>query len=165
MSRPLALLLLGIATMVPFPVRAEHAKIDLDAIAPSGHQTAHVDQTPPDWGKNPRPVVEAKVGEPIRVRWLLTNVYPHKTLEQVVVHFYVARQDLVGQNELPVLDDAVVLETALDVDLKPGAHVGARTTVRIDDPGAYLIRIETRQTGSDHEHFAAIDLRVTERAP
>lgn len=164
MSRSIAVILLGAGLVVPTTARAEHAKIDLDVIAPGGQQTAHVDQTPPDWGKSPRPVVEAKVGEPIRVRWLLTNVYPHKTLEDVVVHFYVARQESAGQKPLPDLDDAVILETALDVDLKPGAHVGARSTLRIDEPGPYLVRIETRQTQSDHEHFAAVDLVITGRA-
>ena len=62
----------------------------------------------PDSGKNPRPVVKAKVNEPIRINYLLTNVYPHKTLENVVVHFYVARQSKVGQKELPDLKGDVV---------------------------------------------------------
>ena len=39
---------------------------------------------------------------------------------------------------------------------------GARTRVKIDRPGVYLVRIETRNTQSDHEHFAAIDLVVEE---
>ena len=33
-------------------------------------------------------------------------------------------------------------------------------TLRISAPGVYLIRVETRQTNSDHEHFSAIDLVV-----
>ena len=35
-------------------------------------------------------------------------------------------------------------------------------TVKIDTPGVYLVRLETRNTQSDHEHFAAIDLIVGE---
>ena len=39
-------------------------------------------------------------------------------------------------------------------------------TLKIDTPGAYLVRVESRNTHSDHEHFAAIDLVVTnEKAP
>ena len=104
-----------------------------------------VDQTPPDWGKNPRPVIKAKVNEPIRIQYLLTNVYPHKTLENVVVHFFIARQNKVGQKELPDLKGDVVMETAFDMDFKPGSKAGQRSTVKIDAPGVYLIRIETRQ--------------------
>ena len=142
--------------------RAEHAKINLDVSTGRDNVSAFVDQTPPEWGKNPRPVIKAKVNEPIRVQYLLTNVYPHKTLENVVVHFFIASQKKVGQKELPDVKGDVVIETAFDVDLKPGAKAGQRSTVKIDAPGVYLIRIETKNTQSDHEHFAAIDLVVSE---
>ncbi len=39
---------------------AEHAKINLDVTVGRETATAHVDQTPPDSGKNPRPVVRRK---------------------------------------------------------------------------------------------------------
>ena len=143
-------------------VRAEHAKINLDVSTGRDNVSAFVDQTPPESGKNPRPVIKATVNEPIRVQYLLTNVYPHKTLENVVVHFFIAPQKKVGQKELPDVKGDVVMETAFDVDLKPGAKAGQRSTVKIDTPGVYLIRIETKNTQSDHEHFAAIDLVVGE---
>ena len=95
---------------------------------------------------------------------MLTNVYPHKTLENVVVHFFIARQKKVGQKELPDLKGDVVMETAFDMDFKPGGKAGQRSTVKIDAPGVYLIRIETKNTQSDHEHFAAIDLVVGEES-
>ena len=115
--------------------RAEHAKINLDVTVGRESVSAHVDQTPPDSGKNPRPVLKAKVNEPIRIKYLLTNVYPHKTLENVVVHFYVARQSKVGQKELPDLKGDVVLESAFDMDFKPGSKAGQRTTLKIDTAG------------------------------
>lgn len=156
--RPLlaALLLLVAATSAT----AEHAKLNLDVIVPGDQKTAHVDQTPPASGKNPRPVVKAKVGDAIKIEWHFQNVYPHKTLKDVVVHFYVARQEKVGQKDLPRLGDDVTLETAFEMDFKPGAKAGARGTLRIDSPGVYLVRVESRQTDSDHEHFAAIDLVI-----
>ena len=43
--------------------RAEHAKIQLEVATPRDQVTAFVDQTPPDWGKNPRPVLKAKTNE------------------------------------------------------------------------------------------------------
>lgn len=151
----------GLCLSLAAAARAEHAKINLEVSTRGGQQqTAYVDQTPPESGKNPRPVVKAKVGEPVRIQYVLTNVYPHKTLENVVVHFFVAKQQKVGQKELPDLRGDVVLETAFDMDFKPGTKAGARTTVKIDTPGAYLIRIETKNTQSDHEHFSAIDLVV-----
>ena len=98
---------------------------------------------------------------------MLTNVYPHKTLANVVVHFYVAKQEKAGQPATPDLgvEANVVFESAIEMDFKPGAKAGARNTLKIDKPGAYLVRIESRQTGSDHEHFAAVDLVVEEGKP
>jgi len=149
-----------IALVLAPSVRAEHAKINLEVSTGRENVAAFVDQTPPEWGKNPRPVIKARVNEPIRVQYLLTNIYPHKTLENVVVHFFIARQKKVGQQELPDVKGDVVMETAFDMDFKPGTKAGQRSTVKIDAPGVYLIRIETRNTQSDHEHFAAIDLVV-----
>jgi hypothetical protein len=147
------------------PARAEHAKINLDVVVPGDQKTAFVDQTPPESGKNPRPVIKAKVGDPIKVQWLFTNAYPHKTLENVVMHFFIARVEKVGQKETPDLRGDVVIESAFDMDFKPGAKAGARTTVKIDTPGVYLVRVESKQTGSDHEHFAAIDLVIEAAKP
>jgi hypothetical protein len=149
-----------VLAIIPARARAEHAKITLDVATPDDQQTAFMDQTPPDWGKNPRPVVKARVGDPIKINWLFTNVYPHKTLENVVVHFFIVRTAKVGQKELPELKDDVVLEAAFDMDFKPGGKAGQRNTLRIDTPGVYLVRVESRQTQSDHEHFAAIDLVI-----
>ncbi len=166
MSRSLLILMalaIGLA-LAPDEAQAEHAKINLEVACGGDTVAAHVDQTPPDWGKNPRPVIKAKVNEPIRINYLLTNVYPHKTLENVVVHFYIAREGKVAQKELPDLKGDVVIESAFDMDFKPGAKAGQRSMLKIAEPGVYLIRIETRQTQSDHEHFAAIDLVVSDPA-
>ena len=160
---PLGLIGAGFGVFAgPATVRAEHARIRLDVKTPREQQTAYVDQTPPASGKNPRPIVHAHVGDSIRVEYQLTNVYPNKTLSDVVVNFYVARVEAVGQKTLPDLssDDALVLESALDMDFRPGGHSGARSKFTIGSPGVYLIRVETQQTQSDHEHFSAIDLVV-----
>jgi len=162
MPRVLAFaMVLTVACLVAAPLRAEHAKITLDVSAPTGQVSASVDQTPPAWGKNPRPVLKARIHEPIRVNFLLTNVYPHKKLENVVVHFYIAAEKKAGQHDIPDLNHDVVTETAFEMDFKPGAKAGQRGTFRIDTPGVYLVRVETRNTQSDHEHFAAIDLVIS----
>ncbi len=152
--RKFSILLAVVLLVFARSARAEHAKITLEASGRGEKQTAYVDQTPP------RPVLTVKAGEPLKIQYTLTNVYPHKTLENVVVHFFVVRQTKVGQKDLPEVDDEVVLETAFDIDLKPGAKAGQRNTLRIEKAGVYLIRVETRQTNSDHEHFSAIDLVV-----
>ncbi len=122
--------------------RAEHAKITLDVVGPADQKTAFVDQTPPPSGKNERPVLRVRVGDLIKIQYMLVNVYPHKTLNDVVVHFYVTRIETVGQKELPLLDagDGPILETAFDMDFRPGGKAGARTRLRIDTPGVYLVR-------------------------
>jgi hypothetical protein len=140
--------------------RGEHAKVELNVSAGREQVTAYVDQTPPAVGKSPRPVIEVKAGEPIRVQWYFQNVYPNKTIENVVVHFYVVKAEKVGQKELPDTSGEVELETAFDMDFKPGAKAGARSRFVIDTPGVYLMRVETIQTKSDHEHFAAVDIVV-----
>jgi hypothetical protein len=151
---------LAVIMSVGVSARAEHAKIHLEVSAPGVQEVAFVDQTPPEYGKNPRPILKVKAGDPIKVMWTLENIYPHKTLENVVVHFFVARQDKVGQKPLPKLDDDVVHESAFDMDFKPGTKAGARMTLRLDTPGTYLMRVESKETQSDHEHFAAIDIVV-----
>ena len=46
------------------------------------------------------------------------------------------------------------------VNFRPKSRVGARVAFTVRDPGVYLLRVDTLNTGSDHEHFSAIDLRV-----
>ena len=155
-----AMILSALLLIVPRPALVEHAKVTLDVESGGKKETAFVDQTPPDVGKNPRPVLKVKAGAPIKIQWTLTNVYPHKTLEDVLVHSYVVKQKKVGQKELPVIGDDVEMETAYRMDFKPGGKSGARCKLTIREPGVYLVRVETRDTQSDHEHFAAIDVVV-----
>ncbi len=146
---------------------AEHAKITLDVSTGKDKETAFVDQTPPDSGKNPRPVLHANAGETIKVEWVFANIYPHKTIENAILHFYVAKEAKVGQKDLPDLDEKtgyVVVETAFEMDFKPNGRAKGKHSFKIDKPGTYLVRLETRNTDSDHEHFAAIDLVVDEAA-
>jgi hypothetical protein len=156
------LTLFAVLTMGSDLVLAEHARIQLDIQTTSGTETAQVDQTPPESGKNPRPVAHARLNEAVKVRYVLTNTYPHKVLPDVVVHFFVARIEEEGQKPLPDLDadDVLILQTAFDMDFRPGGHAGARMTLPPLKPGVYLIRVETRNTQSDHEHFSAVDLVV-----
>jgi hypothetical protein len=163
----LRLVLAVFAVLIWVPLgRAEHARIRLSVahLDPQTGQerdetTAAADAEPPQGGINPRPVAEARVKEPLVVVFFLDNTYPHGVKKDVTVRYVVVREDKVGQKTLPDLSRAVV-SGKFTLDFKPACRVGARVAFTIKEPGVYLIRVETLNTDSDHEHFSAIDLKV-----
>jgi hypothetical protein len=164
--RPLHLLLrriflplLVVACVPPAAARAEHAVIKLQVTAPDGRQESFADQEPPLGGIKRRPRMTVKHGEPLVVEYFLTNAYPHKQIEGVTVRYFVVRTGAFGVKDLPDLKEAVTQGT-VNMNFKPKCRVGARFNLRIDDPGIYLVRVDTQNTQSDHEHFSAIDLEV-----
>jgi hypothetical protein len=147
-------------------VRCEHANIDLRAIrlAPAGSQapeeaSAHADQEPPAGGVNPRPLLKVKVGEPLALQFVLTNTYPHGDIKGAIVRYYVVREEKAGQKQLPDRSHAVT-EGRFHLNFKPKGRTGARVNFTLKEPGVYLLRVETDNTQSDHEHFSAIDLKA-----
>jgi hypothetical protein len=161
------LLVLAALALLPLAARAEHATIDLRLIrtdAATGQEveetTAHADQEPPAGGVNPRPVAKVKAGEPLVLQWVLTNTYPHGDLKDVVVHYYVVREDKAGQKMLPNLAQGTVIEGRFKMNFKPKCRVGSRIAFTIKEAGVYLLRVDTANTNSDHEHFSAIDVQV-----
>jgi len=142
------------------PANAEHAVIDLRVISPNGQATATTDQEPPAGGVNPRSTMAVRVGERLLLQFILTNAYPHGVLKEAIVRYFVVRVDKMGQKKLPDLKKGVVTQGRVVMDLKPKCRVGARMQFRIDQPGVYLVRVDTLNTHSDHEHFAAIDLEA-----
>jgi hypothetical protein len=166
MTRRLLLALAALA-LLPLAARAEHAAIDLRLIrtdAATGQEvdetTAHADQEPPAGGVNPRPLAKVKVGEPLVLQWILTNNYPHGENKDVVVHYYVVREEKPGVKQLPNLTPGTVTEGRFTMNFKPKCRVGARVAFTIKEPGVYLLRVDTANTNSDHEHFSAIDVQV-----
>jgi hypothetical protein len=140
--------------------RAEHAVIKLQVTGSDGKQESFADQEPPAGGIKRRPRLAVKHGEPLVFEFVLTNAYPHKQIEGVVVRYFVVRTGAFGAKELPDLKQAAVTEGAVTMNFKPKCRVGARFNVRIEEPGIYLVRVDTQNTQSDHEHFSAIDLEV-----
>jgi hypothetical protein len=152
---------------LPLAVRAEHASIDLRLIrldAANGQTLeetdAHADQEPPAGGVNPRPLAKVKAGEPLVLQFFLTNTYPHGENKDVGVHYYVVREEKPRQKMLPDLSKGVVTEGRFKSNFKPKCRVGARVAFTIKEPGIYLLRVDTSNTNSDHEHFSAIDVQV-----
>jgi hypothetical protein len=166
MNRLLAGALLCLAAYPP-AARAEHANIDLKVfrLDPSSGMTveeasASADQEPPAGGVQPRPLFKVKANEPLVLQFILVNTYPHGVNKNVTVRYFVVREHAPRQKELPNLTDGVVTQGKFLLDFRPKCRVGARVAFTVREPGIYLLRVDTLNTGSDHEHFSAIDLRV-----
>ncbi len=155
-----ALLLIACLAFTVSVARAEHAVIKLQITAADGKQESFADQEPPAGGIKRRPRMAIKHGEPLVFEFVLTNAYPHKQIEGVVVRYFVVRTGAFGAKEVPDLKQSAVTDGTVTMNFKPKCRVGARLNVRIDEPGIYLVRIDTQNTQSDHEHFSAIDLEV-----
>ncbi len=155
----------------PFAARAEHARIDLQVIhidpvteADGDSVSATADTEPPAGGFNQRPVAKIAVGEPLALQFVLTNKYPHGVLKDVTVRYYIVREEKLGQKNLPDMTKGTVTEGKFTMNFKPACRVGARIRFKVKEPGLYLLRVETQNTDSDHEHFSAIDVQA-EAAP
>jgi hypothetical protein len=151
----------ALALVAPEVARAEHFDIKLVAAGPDGvTQQAFADQSPPEGGLNPRPVLKAHTGDRITVQFIMTNIYPHGSAGNAGVRYFVAREQDLGQKPVPVITPDAVLEGTFTFDLKPQARIGARQQFVIHQPGNYLLRVESQRTQRDHEHFSAIDLQI-----
>jgi len=149
------------------PARAEHADIDLRVmrVNPSTGQTiaettASADTDPPQGGLHRRPLFQAKVDQPLVLQFFLTNKYPHGEKKAVRVRYFVVREEKARQKVVPDRSRGTVTEGCFTLNLKPKARVGARVAFKVRKPGIYLLRVQTENTDSDHEHFSAIDLEI-----
>jgi hypothetical protein len=163
----LRLLLPALAlAFLPLAGYAEHANINLRVLRvdaegkTSDEVKAPADEEPPGGGINPRPVFKAKINEPLLMQFILVNTYPHGELKDVTVRYFLVREDKIGQKKLPELDKGTITQGRFVLNLKPKGKVGARVAFTIREPGAYLLRVHTLNTKSDHEHFSALDLLV-----
>jgi hypothetical protein len=151
---------------LPLLARAEHARIDLQIsqLDPSRGEiklaNASVDQDPPPGGRQARPVAKVKAREPLVLQFMFDNLYPHKVIKDARVHYFVVPVDKIGQKTLPELSQNVVTEGKFTLNFKPNGRVGARVSFTISKPGIYLLRVQSENTDSDHEHFSAIDVQV-----
>ena len=140
--------------------RAEHFEIELTVKGTHDQATAHSDTDPPPQGVNPRPVCHAKRGEELTLQFIFTSNFPHGTKKGAGVRYYVASEQDAGNKSPPAKDKAAVTAGSFTMDFKPDGRVGLRQVLKIDQPGAYIVRVESVQSDSDHEHFAALDLII-----
>jgi hypothetical protein len=155
--------LLSCIWLFPAAARAHHFTIDLEVASGKAKKVAHAETLGLGSKPKTRVVIELKAGTTLKVKWKLTNSDAKATFKDVLVHFFVVKQQTLGQAFVPKLDKGVAVESALTMDFKPNENNEAELTFKIAKPGAYLLRLETigAAVGKDgHEHFAAFDLDV-----
>lgn len=130
----------------------------------SGKQKSQTKETrqSPSRRRAPRQVVQLTPGQQVQVLWLARNTSRQQTLQDVIVHFFVVKEEELGQAQVPKLDKNVAYEGALTMDFKPQEKAAWRFQLQLPEPGSYLLRVETLGLLKDHghEHYAALDLTV-----
>jgi hypothetical protein len=143
--------------------RADHLEMELELKVGKTTKTAKGEKNAIGVKPKTRGIIEAKVGQTITVKWTVANKTKKETVKDVMVHFFVVKEEKAGQTTIPKLDKNVPVESALTMDFKPKDKNEGELTFEIDTPGTYLVRLETQgaAVGVDgHEHFAALDLVV-----
>jgi hypothetical protein len=121
--------------------------------------TNHTDEQPSSTKPPQRPVFTSEEHEILFVSWKATNVGDHETFRDVLIYCVVVSEPKPGHATVPPLKDPVQ-ESALTMDFKPGSKASGTFSLVIDQPGTYLVRVETRNMldKHGHEHYAALDL-------
>ena len=134
-------------------------RIDPATGATKDEITSHADQEPPAGGHEKRPLIKVKAKEPLVLQFFFTNTYPHG-ITKGAGYAISSREEKVKQKQLPDLTQGCVVEGDFQLNFKPKGKVGARVAFTAPPPGIYLLRVESLNTNSDHEHFSAIDVQV-----
>src|SRR5439155_23819101 len=107
-----------------------------------------------------RDVLEIKAGDRVTVKWKLHSTDPKATLKDIRIHFFAVKEERPGQRTVPNLNKGVVAESALSMDFGPKDKNEGALSFTIDEPGCYLLRLETigaTEGPAGHEDFAALD--------
>lgn len=153
--------LTGAVTLLARRAAAEHFEIALKAQVGQQLVEATVDTTPPIGGVNPRPVLRVKAGDPVKISWQLKSNFPHGTMKNVTIHFFVVHEKEVGQKPVPdPAGPAGVLDNRFTMDFSPTGVCSGAVTLTLPGAGNYLVRVQSEDTHEehDHEHFSAVDV-------
>ena len=145
------------------PCLAEHFVVHLSAQAPGARAESFMDTTPPLGGVNKRPILSIKAGEFVQISWQMKSGFPHGTMKGVTVHFFVVREEHLGQKPVPdPAGKAGIVDNSFRMDFAPHTGSGGSLHMKMIEPGYYLVRIQSEDTHQehDHEHFSAIDIQV-----
>ena len=155
--------LVALLALVSRRAEAEHFDMLLRVNSGDKQEQSSMDTTPPIGGVNPRPVLKARSGEPIRVTWRLKNSSPHGAMKGATVHFFIVREAKTGQKPVPdPAGQAGVIDSSFTTNLAFGAVSTGSVKLKISDAGSYLVRLQSEGTHDEagHEHFSAIDIEV-----
>lgn len=143
-------------------VRADEFELTLAVQVGDRHLTTDfTDELPTVGEPHARPVFAAAKGETLLVSWQASN-NGSEMLPDVLVHFFVVKEEKTGQRAVPRLDQSVPHEGALTLDFKPARSARGQFSLHITEPGSYLVRVESQGLAAqrDHECFTALDLVV-----
>jgi hypothetical protein len=137
------------------PVAA--ADFALELLAQAGKESRRTETA-----SSPRPVLSAAADTPITLRWTVRNSDKEATIKDVLVHLFAVKEERLDQADVPKLTKGVVVESALTMDFKPQGRTEGEVTIRVTEPGCYLIRLELKGAAAkgEREPFTALDLRI-----
>ncbi len=158
----------GIATAILLlacvsPARADHLAFHLKVKAGDKSQEAETEKQDIGVKAKERKVLHAKAKEKLRIDWILTNISDKESAKSVLVHLIVVKEEKVGQQKISKANKDIAAESAVIVDIAPKEKTKGDLKFVINEPGAYLVRVETigAAAGAEgHEHFAALDLVI-----
>jgi len=153
----------ALVLMLPATVRADDVKLVLRVTSGERKvQTKVTRQEPSSQKPQPQPVFRAAPGESLKVAWEARHDDGKTTFKDVLVHFFVVPEKKVGQIAIPPLGKDVPHEGAVTLDFKPDAEASGEFTIQLDQPGSYMIRVETRGLLGQvqHEDYTAMDLVI-----
>jgi hypothetical protein len=137
--------------------------IELKVETSGSSQTAHADPIALGAVPKARKVLKGKVGVPLKISWTVTSAGAKTEMKNILVHFFTVKEQKLGQQNTPKLTKDVTAESAVSLDFAPGDKSKGSLTFTVDQPGFYLMRLETIGAPEGQDCFAALDLAIQEK--
>ena|ERR1051325_9285304 len=147
--------------LMPHALAEARFAVKLVVSSETAQQVATNESSPQRRDARPHPVFQAKANENLTLHWRL-DAKGATSLENVLVHFYVAQVDESDPKQLPNLKkpENVVLEGALTMDFKGKNGAQSELSFRAP-PGRYWVRVEAlHDLLPPNEPVAAMELEV-----
>jgi hypothetical protein len=123
--------------------RASHLVMDLTVEGRPQAAHAGADTSPPAIGKNVRPRVQVRAGDSVKLRWSVKNADARRKLDRLLVHLFIVREAEAGQKEVPDPRKGALWESVFATALEPSKGTSGEVEVPVDQPGTYLVRVES----------------------
>lgn len=155
----------AIVTIAAFSsaARANHFEVTLSLAEGTNEVASKTETDPPkpDEKVADRPVLTCDKNKQLVARWKLTST-AKTPVKEVLVHFFAVKIKKSGQPTPPLEPSDVVIETAQLLDIDPGHTTTGEVKFIFEQPGLYLVRVETQGTTETfrHEHFSALEASV-----